>query len=761
MGIPTIITDLALIMTVASISTIIFKWLKQPIILGYIVAGFLVSKQFIAAPDIIGEADVEVWAKIGVIFLLFALGLEFSFRKVAKVGKSALSASMIIIPGMILVGLGVGKLMGWTTSNSLMLGCMICMSSTTIILKALDDLDLRNHRFTGVVLGVLIFEDLAAIMIMVLLPTIAAGQEFEGLEFAYAILRMAFFLIIWLVFGIFFIPSILKRVKGFLNDETLLIVATGLCLGMVYIASAVGFSEEFGAFVMGSILAETIEAEKITKVMTPIKDFFGAVFFVSVGMMIDPSILVEYWKEILMISGAIIIGQVCLGTTGVLFSGATLRSAIQSGFSLTQVGEFAFIVALLGTQLNLCDAFLYPIIVAVSVVTIFITPFMMKSAIPVVEWLNVKMPEKWKAVIERTQTKKEIEGGDKNVWKNLLTQIFEIVAIYGSVCTAIIVVFVYYIIPLATELSGSIWPAVLLTIVSLFLISPFVRAIIAKKNHSTEYKYLLAANRSNWTPLVGLALLRAAVGVFVVFKLINGGVLQEHPIYSTFISIGIILLIFRSRTIKYLSIKIERKFFYNLNIREIEMRKNITEKASVFESANLSKSLSAHDLHLADFVVDANAECCDKTLIELNLRNVCGVHVVSIIRGEIRINIPGGKEKIMPCDKVLALGTDDQLTAVAKVFGKPTFNTNIQKKEVSVEQIIIEEGSALEGKSILESGIRDNAKCLVVGIEHEGESTMSPSIHTKFCVGDVVWIAGEKDKIQNLIQSTLTSIDIK
>ena len=350
MGIPTIITDLALIMIVASISTVVFKWLKQPIILGYIVAGFLVSKQFVFAPDIIGDADVEVWAKIGVVFLLFALGLEFSFRKVAKVGKSALSASAIIIPGMILVGLAVGKMLGWSMSNSAMLGCMICMSSTTIILKALDDLDLRSHRFASVVLGVLIFEDLAAIVIMVLLPTIAAGQAFEGTEFLFAILRLVFFLIIWLVIGIFFIPSILKRAKKFLNDETLLIVSTGLCLGMVYFASAVGFSEEFGAFVMGSILAETIEAERITKVMTPIKDFFGAVFFVSVGMMIDPSILVEYWKEILAISLAVIIGQVCLGTSGVLFSGATLRTAIQCGFSLTQVGEFAFIVALLGTQ---------------------------------------------------------------------------------------------------------------------------------------------------------------------------------------------------------------------------------------------------------------------------------------------------------------------------------------------------------------------------------------------------------------------------
>lgn len=760
MGIPTIITDLALIMIVASISTVIFKWLKQPIILGYIVAGFLVSKQFVFAPDIIGDADVEVWAKIGVVFLLFALGLEFSFRKVAKVGKSALSASAIIIPGMILVGLAVGKMLGWSMSNSAMLGCMICMSSTTIILKALDDLDLRSHRFASVVLGVLIFEDLAAIVIMVLLPTIAAGQAFEGTEFLFAILRLVFFLIIWLVIGIFFIPSILKRAKKFLNDETLLIVSTGLCLGMVYFASAVGFSEEFGAFVMGSILAETIEAERITKVMTPIKDFFGAVFFVSVGMMIDPSILVEYWKEILAISLAVIIGQVCLGTSGVLFSGATLRTAIQCGFSLTQVGEFAFIVALLGTQLKLCDEFLYPIIVAVSVVTIFITPFMMKSAIPVVEWLNVKLPEKFRTMIERTQTKKEVEGV-MGVWKNFLTQILEIVGIYGSVSIAIVLVFVTYIFPKIFQVSGGFWINMVMTVVSVLLVSPFVRAIIAKKNHSAEYKYLFSVNRSNWAPLVGLTLLRVVVGVAIIASLICYGVLREHPWISTFLAMGIVFFIFRSRAIKYWSIKIERKFFYNLNIREIEMRKNMEEKSSVFESAVLSKSLSTHDLHLADFVVDANAECCDKTLIELNLRQVCGVHVVSIIRGERRINIPGGKEKILPFDKVLVLGTDDQLTAVGKIFGKPVFDTPMQKKEVSVEQLIIEKGSVLEGKSILESGIRDNSKCLVVGIEHEGETTMSPSIHTRFCVGDIVWIVGEKDKIQNLIQSSLTSIDFK
>ncbi len=761
MGIPTIIIDLALIMIVASISTVIFKWLKQPIILGYIVAGFLVSKQFVFAPDIVGDEDVEVWAKIGVIFLLFALGLEFSFRKVAKVGKNALLASAVIIPGMIVVGLLVGNLLGWSVSNSAMLGCMICMSSTTIILKALDDLDLRSHRFASVVLGVLIFEDLAAIMIMVLLPTIAAGQAFEGTEFIYAILRLIFFLIIWLVIGIFFIPTILKRTKNFLNDETLLIVSAGLCLGMVYFASAVGFSEEFGAFVMGSILAETIEAERITKVMTPIKDFFGAVFFVSVGMMIDPSILAEYWKEILAISMAVIIGQVCLGTSGILFSGATLRTAIQCGFSLTQVGEFAFIVALLGTQLGLCDEFLYPVIVAVSVVTIFITPFMMKSAIPVVEWLNVRLPEKFRTMIERTQTKKETEGV-MAVWKNLLTQILEIVGIYGAVSTAVMLVFVTYIFPKVSEMTGGFWINIVLTALSILLVSPLVRAIIAKKNHSPEYKYLFETNRSNWAPLAALTLFRVFVGVIIISSLIYKGVLQNRPLgFSVFLAMILLFLVFKSRMIKYWSIKIERKFFYNLNIREIEMRRKMESKTSVFESTALSKSLSAHDLHLADFVVDPNAECCDKTLIELNLRQVCGVHVVSIIRGEIRINIPGGKEKILPCDKVLALGTDDQLTNVAKIFGTPSIAADNQKKEVSVEQLIIDERSPLEGKSIVESGIRDKAKCLVVGIEHEGETTMSPNIHTKFCVGDVVWVVGEKDKIKNLLQSSLTSIDIK
>lgn len=760
MGIPTIITDLALIMTVAGVSTIVFKWLKQPIILGYIVAGFLVSKQFVFAPDIIGDADVEVWAKIGVVFLLFALGLEFSFRKVAKVGKSALLASSIIIPGMILVGLAIGSMLGWTTSNSAMLGCMICMSSTTIILKALDDLDLRSHRFASVVLGVLIFEDLAAVLIMVLLPTIAAGKEFEGTELLYVIFRLMFFLIVWLVFGIFFIPSILKKIKKFLNDETLLIVSTGFCLGMVYFASVVGFSEEFGAFVMGSILAETMEAERITKVMTPIKDFFGAVFFVSVGMMIDPAILVEYWKEILAISMAVIVGQLCLGTMGVLFSGATLRSAIQCGFSLTQVGEFAFIVALLGTQLKLCDEFLYPIIVAVSVVTIFITPFMMKSAIPVVEWLNVKLPEKYRNMIERTQTKKEIEGV-KAVWKNFLVQILEIVGIYGSVSMAIVLVFITYIFPKVSLMSGGFWINIVFTVVSILMVSPFVRAIMAKKNHSEEYKYLFSVNRNNWAPLVGLTLLRVVVGIIIVSSLICHGVLNEHPWYSTYLAMAILYLIFKSRLIKYWSIKIERKFFYNLNIREIEMRKNMEKKNSVFESAVLSKSLSGHDLHLTDFVVDANSECCDKTLIELNLRQVCGVHVVSIIRGDKRINIPGGKEKILPYDKVLVLGTDDQISAVSRLFGKPSFYSEMEKKEVSVEQFIIEQGSLLDGKTILESGIRDKAKCLVVGIEHDGETTMSPGIQTQFYVGDVVWVVGEKDKISNLIKSTLTSIDFK
>jgi CPA2 family monovalent cation:H+ antiporter-2 len=375
---PTLITDLAFILVAAGIISIVFKWLKQPVVLGYIIAGLLASPQIPFLPTVIDEANIQTWADIGIIFLLFALGLDFSFKKLMHVGVTAFITTLTIVIFMMTLGYITGMFLGWKHMDSLFLGGMLCMSSTMIIIKIFDDFGLKKQKFAGIVLGILIVEDLFAVLLMVLLSTLAISKHFEGTEMLSSIFKLVEFLLFWFLTGIFLIPTFLKKAKKYLNDETLLVVSLGLCFGMVILATEAGFSSALGAFVMGSILAETMEAERIEHLVQPVKNLFGAVFFVSVGMMIDLSILGQYILPIMIISSVVIIGQITFGSLGVLLSGQPLKVAIQSGFSLSQIGEFSYIIAALGLSLGVIAPHLYPIIVAVSVITIFISPYIVK-----------------------------------------------------------------------------------------------------------------------------------------------------------------------------------------------------------------------------------------------------------------------------------------------------------------------------------------------------------------------------------------------
>ena len=362
---PDLMKDLALILISAGIFTIIFKWLKQPLVLGYIVAGLLAGPYIDIFPSVIDTESINVWAEIGVVFLLFALGLEFSFKKLVNVGGTAAIAATTEVISMLVIGYCLGMALGWSTMDSIFLGGMLSMSSTTIIIKAFTDLGLRNQKFTGIVFGTLIVEDLVAILMMVLLSTIAATNNFTGEVMFESIIRVIFFLILWFVIGIYFLPAFFKKAKKLMNDETLLIISLGLCLGMVALSVKTGFSAALGAFIMGSILAETIEAEHIEHIIKPVKDLFGAIFFVSVGMLVDPAILVEYAWPVIIITLVTIIGKAIFSSLGVLLSGQALKTSIQSGFSLAQIGEFAFIIASLGVSLQVIGDHIYPIIVAV------------------------------------------------------------------------------------------------------------------------------------------------------------------------------------------------------------------------------------------------------------------------------------------------------------------------------------------------------------------------------------------------------------
>ena len=414
-----IISDLALILICAGIMTLVFKKLKQPLVLGYIVAGFLASPHFTFTPSVTDAESIKTWSDIGVIFLLFALGLDFSFKKLMKVGGSAVISACTIILCMIAVGIFVGWTFGWKQMDCIYLGGMLAMSSTTIIYKAFDDLGIRQQKFTGLVLSILIIEDILAIVLMVMLSTMAVSKNFEGMEMVGSILKLVFFLILWFVVGMYLIPTFLKRSRKLMSDETLLIFSLGMCFGMVVLAAKVGFSPAFGAFIMGSILAETLDSERIEKLVAPVKDLFGAIFFVSVGMMVDPNLIVEYIWPIVAIIVAILLGQTIFGTGGVLLSGQSLKTSMQCGFSLTQIGEFAFIIASLGVSLNVTSDFLYPIVVAVSVITTFLTPYMIRLSVPAYNFVDKRMPQKWRNLIERYSGSTQPVNYQSN-WKSLI-----------------------------------------------------------------------------------------------------------------------------------------------------------------------------------------------------------------------------------------------------------------------------------------------------------------------------------------------------
>lgn len=741
-----LISDLALILICAGIMTLIFKKLKQPLVLGYIVAGFICTPHFKFTPSVVDSASIHIWSEIGVIFLLFALGLEFSFKKLMKVGGSAVISACTIIFCMILVGVFVGWTFGWNRMDCIYLGGMLAMSSTTIIYKAFDDMGLRQQRFAGLVLSILILEDILAIVLMVMLSTMAVSQNFEGGEMVYSILKLLFFLILWFVVGIYGIPLFLKRVRKLMSDETLLIVSLALCFGMVYLAALVGFSPAFGAFIMGSILSETIESEHIGKLVSPVKDLFGAIFFVSVGMMVDPAMIVEYKYQILVIVLAVLLGQTIFGTTGVLLSGQPLKTAMQCGFSLTQIGEFAFIIASLGVSLKVTSHFLYPIVVAVSVITTFLTPYMIRLAVPAYNVIDKYMPSRWRRLLDRYSSGASVANHSNN-WKKLVIAIIRIVLIYAVLSIAVTALFLHFIVPLATDMLGDLWGRILGAALTIAAIAPFLRAMIMKKNRSEEFKSLWSDSRFNHAPLISIILLRIVIAIgFIVFIIEN--LFRASAALMVGIAIIVVCAMILSRFLKKQSIVLERTFVRNLHYKEIQ-QEYLGEKQPEYAGRLLDR-----DLHLSDFLIPAESAWAGKTLRELDLGKKYDVHVASIIRGKHRLNIPDGNTCIFPNDLIQVIGTDEQLSLFASVAEKAIHtydDEDFGKHEMKLKQFVVAKDSPFVGHSIIECGIRNKYHCLVVGIESAGEDVLrTPQVHMPLKEDDVVWLVGEEDDLNQL-----------
>lgn len=745
-----LIKDLALILVVAGIVTLVFKRLKQPLVLGYIMAGFVVSPQFPYTISVVDIDNVRAWADIGVIFLLFALGLDFSFKKILKMGMAPVIAACTIIFCMMVSGMTVGKMFGWTHMDCIFLGGMLAMSSTTIIYKAFDDMGLRQQRFTGLVMSVLILEDVLAIVLMVMLSALAHGSSPDGGEMIGIVVRILFFLVLWFVVGIFLIPMFLRRMRGVINDETLLVVALGLCFLMAVVSAEVGFSSAFGAFVMGSILAETIEAEKIIRVVEPVKNLFGAIFFVSVGMLVEPSVIAEYAVPIVVLVLAILMGQAVFGSFGYLISGQPLKTAMKCGFSMAQIGEFAFIIASLGLSLGVIGKFLYPVVVAVSVITTFLTPYMIRFATPCYTLMERRLPPRVIATLNGITLSRPSTSAAKSKWKSLLTQMATNTLVYSILSFAVIFLMFTFFLPFVHHLLvGWHWTANFICgAITVMVMSPFLRAMVMKKNHSREFKALWAESRKNHLPLIFTVIVRVAVACSFVFYVCNYLSRFTNALMIT-IALAVVVLMVLSRGLKMESIRMERMFVQNLRSRDIEAQVR-GRKRPLYEGHLLDR-----DVHMADLDIPAASTWAGKSLRELELRNRFGVHVSSILRANRRLNIPDGHSVVFPSDRLQVIGSDEQLSALAKAMRQEVYgdDADMEKRETKLRQMVVTAGSPLLGKTLRESGIRDVYGCLVVGIEEGKENLSQPDPSRTFALGDVVWIVGEDDALARLMHN--------
>lgn len=726
---PNLIIDLALILGAAAVITILFKKIKQPVVLGYIIAGLLVGPNFSLFPTVVELESIRIWADIGVIFLLFSLGLEFSFKKLMRVGGVAIITAIMGVSLTMLLGFCVAKSLSWNNMDSLFLGGILAIASTTIIIRAFDELNVKTQKFTDIVMGVLIIEDLVAVVLMVVLSTVAVSRTFQGGEMILSVLKLVFFLVLWFVTGIFFLPTLLKRIQKLLNDETLLIISLSLCFLMVYLATKAGFSPALGAFIMGSVLAETTKAERIEHIIKPIKNLFGAIFFVSVGMLIAPQTLLDYAFPIISATLVLIFGKPLFVTAGALLGGQPIKIAVRSGMSLSQIGEFSFIIATLGLTLNVTSEFLYPVAVAVSVLTTFTTPFMIRLSEPTSGFIENILPDKWKrSLVAYSIGAQEIK--DTSDWKKLLRFYLVNILVFSVIIITVIILSTKYISPLAAKYE---WSKIITAVVTLIILAPFLWALAFRRSQPQAYANVWT-NRLQRGPLLILLLSRIALAIFFIGFLFHRLFSPQVAFIGAVIT-SLILLVLSGRIKKFYS-RMEGRFLSNLNERD--------------EDKERTGKLTPWDTHLSNIQLDVQSNYAGKTLMESKIREDFGVNIAAIERGDITITVPDRNQRLYPMDVLSVIGTDEQLTKF-KAHIELTLKESqylTPKKEVSLQSFIIVKDSVLLGKTIRESGIRERTKGLVVGVERGTERILNPESNLVFKLADKIWIVGNEKRIQ-------------
>lgn len=737
-----LISDLALILILGAIATVIFKMLKQPLVLGYIVAGFLASPNFALLPSVAVEANIEFWAQIGIIVLLFSLGLEFSFKKLIDVGGSAIITALIIVLGMMSLGFVVGKFLGYGLVNSIFLGGMISMSSTTIILKALTDLNMRQRRFVPMTFAVLIVEDLFAVVMMVILSSVALNNSVHGGEMLGSILKLSFFLIMWFTVGIFMIPTLFKRFKRYISDEQMLIIAMGLCFAMVLFSVNSGFSAALGAFVMGSILAGTIEAERIERLISSVKDLFGAVFFISVGMMVNPSVITQHWSVIALLAVVVIVGMIVFGTFGMLATGQPLKLAMESGFSLTQIGEFSFIIATLGTGLGVLDKSIYPIIVAVSVITTFTTPFFIKQAVPCYNALLKILPKNWTRLLEGySQNATESESSETNrLWKSIGSRFITRLIIYSVVIFALIIMSRTYLMPFILKYMGeNAWGRLTCVVVTLVIILPLIISVIMPVVKRSEKQQLVEASGSvSYVPIVVMAIISIVISLIFVMSVLNGVYSSAVSVVSAILLVAaaIFLISMLPTPVRRRISSIEKRFISNINERE--------NRRTGHENNLVS------DLHLAYMTVGHDCPFVGDRLRNLDLRTRYNINLVNIQRAGKLHPVPSGEMRLFPGDVLGVIGTEEQIQRLLPLVEAQGIRDESPNPEVKFTHFAITRNSPIVGVMLENTRLREDYGALLVAVQRGEDNYISPTPDLTFAAGDILWIVGNPKQLSRL-----------
>ncbi|MGC2871890.1 cation:proton antiporter [Ihubacter sp. mB4P-1] len=749
MHLPHMITDVAVMLLTAGIITIIFKKIKQPLILGYILAGFLISPffpMFFTAED---TESINLWSEIGVIILMFHIGLEFNLHKLARMGGTAIISAIVKMAGVLLTGYVLGIFMGFSSINSIFLGVMLSISSTAVIQKSFEELGVKSEKYSQLVMGTLVIEDIVAIFMMVVLSTISVSQSVSGRELTVSLLLMICYLIVWLILGIYLLPTFLNKVIKVMNDEMLLVLSLGLCFGMVLIANALGFSSELGAFLAGSLLAGTIHVERIEHITKGVKDLFVTFFFLSVGMKVDPQAIISYAPMIIIITIVAVIAKLIFATIGMLLSGQTMSTAVKSGFSLAPIGEFSFIIASLGVSLGVMKDFLYPIIVSAAVLTTFLTPFLIKKSPAVTTWLEHRLPDSLLKKLNRYTADDQVDDNADNEWNEYIRRFCSRTILYSVIMLVTVVAGLKVLQPLLAGPLPDLPCKICVCAVIYFVMAIFIKPML--NLHNRVFTSLWLKKRANRLPLIVLTSIKVAIiASIAMIPLIS--LFDIFPGFLFILLVVIVLVTAKSDFMATSYLRLETRFLRNLNERIIKAE----------EEKGVQQSWLDEELHIITLIAPEDADFLGKSLAELQWGKIFNIYVVKIRHNGKHMILPNPKTVIHGGDKIYIVSDLKSIENFYRLIRiKPSKYPRTLKQFMETDYPVIENAlsvcavkltgdEAFAGKSLKNGNFKDKWHCIVLGLQQKGYPIIMPDANTMIEAGDIIWVMGSNNHVGRL-----------